>query len=163
MSELKTNKISTNDQNNVAIDNALGLKSYTTTQRDALPSPQAGDTVYNSTTGTIDFYNGSGWFATSGSTYSFDVEYLEAYTNKICKDLGLEYKQNLGKQEHFAEVLGRGSKPVGQCFSPLFFPLFTSVGKILWCCEHRGSDSEKEYTVGNWIKDGLDRQNPLRS
>jgi len=28
MSELKTNKISTNDQNNVAIDNALGLKSY---------------------------------------------------------------------------------------------------------------------------------------
>ena len=81
---------------------------------------------------------------------------LEAYTNKICKDLGLEYKQNLGKQEHFAEVLGRGSKPVGQCFSPLFFPLFTSVGKILWCCEHRGSDSEKEYTVGNWIKDGLD-------
>ena len=39
MSELKTNKISTNDQNNVAIDNALGLKSYTTTQRDALTLP----------------------------------------------------------------------------------------------------------------------------
>ena len=38
MSELKTNKISTNDQNNVAIDDALGLKSYTTTQRDALTS-----------------------------------------------------------------------------------------------------------------------------
>jgi hypothetical protein len=38
MSELKTNKISTNDQNNVAIDNALGLKSYTTPQRDALTS-----------------------------------------------------------------------------------------------------------------------------
>ena len=36
MSELKTNKISTNDQNNVAIDNALGLKSYDTAGRDAL-------------------------------------------------------------------------------------------------------------------------------
>ena len=36
MSELKTNKISTNDQNNVAIDNALGLKSYTTAQMNAL-------------------------------------------------------------------------------------------------------------------------------
>ena len=37
MSELKTNKISTNDQNNVAIDNALGLKSYIK-ERDALTS-----------------------------------------------------------------------------------------------------------------------------
>ena len=54
MSELKTNKISTNDQNNVAIDNALGLKSYDTAGRDALTSV-AGDTIYNSETGTIDF------------------------------------------------------------------------------------------------------------
>ena len=46
MSELKTNKISTNDQNNVAIDNALGLKSYDTTGRDALTSV-AGDMIYN--------------------------------------------------------------------------------------------------------------------
>ena len=76
MSELKTNKISTNDQNNVAIDNALGLKSYTTTQRNALSSPQAGDTIYNSTTGTIDFYNGSGWFSTSDSTFTFSMQYL---------------------------------------------------------------------------------------
>ena len=44
MSELKTNKISTNDQNNVAIDNALGLKSYTEAQRDALTA-SAGDVV----------------------------------------------------------------------------------------------------------------------
>ena len=47
MSELKTNKISTNDGNNVAIDNSLNLKSYTTTQRDALTSV-AGDIIYNS-------------------------------------------------------------------------------------------------------------------
>ena len=33
MSELKTNQIATNDGNNVAIDNSLNLKSYTTTQR----------------------------------------------------------------------------------------------------------------------------------
>ena len=46
MSELKTNKIQTNDTNNVAIDNAIGLKSYTTTQRDALTSV-AGDIIYN--------------------------------------------------------------------------------------------------------------------
>ena len=54
MSELKSNKIATNDANNVAIDNALKLKSYTTTQRNALTS-SAGDTIYNTTTGTIDF------------------------------------------------------------------------------------------------------------
>ena len=34
MSELKTNKIATNDANNVAIDNSLKLKNVTTTQRD---------------------------------------------------------------------------------------------------------------------------------
>ena len=60
MSELKTNKISTNDQNNVAIDNSLGLKSYTTTQRDALTSA-AGDIIYNTTEGKPQFYNGSAW------------------------------------------------------------------------------------------------------
>ena len=60
MSELKTNKISTNDQNNVAIDNALGLKSYTTTQRDALTSA-AGDMIYNTTTSKVEAYTGSAW------------------------------------------------------------------------------------------------------
>jgi hypothetical protein len=76
MSELKTNKISTNDGNNVAIDTALGLKSYTTAQRDALSSPQAGDTIYNSETGTVDFYNGSSWNATSDNTFQFSLSYL---------------------------------------------------------------------------------------
>jgi len=74
MSELKTNKISTNDGNNVAIDNALGLNSYDTAGRDALSSPQAGDTIYNSETGTIDYYNGTAWFASSGTTFSTDVD-----------------------------------------------------------------------------------------
>ena len=75
MSELKTNKIQTNDTNNVAIDNALKLKGYTASQRDALTA-SAGDVVYNSDDGTIDFYNGTSWNATSGSTFSFSVDYL---------------------------------------------------------------------------------------
>tara|TARA_Y100001937_G_scaffold127594_1_gene200304 strand:- start:5 stop:997 length:993 start_codon:yes stop_codon:yes gene_type:complete len=76
MSELKTNKIATNDTNNVAIDDPLKLKNVTTTQRDALSSPQAGDMVYNSTEGTIDFYNGSAWFSTSSSTFTFGLSYV---------------------------------------------------------------------------------------
>jgi hypothetical protein len=60
MSELKTNKISTNDQNNVAIDNALGLKSYDTTARDALTSV-TGDMIYNTTDSKVQTYNGSSW------------------------------------------------------------------------------------------------------
>ena len=60
MSELKTNKISTNDQNNVAIDNALGLKSYDTTGRDALTSV-AGDMIYNTSDSKVQVYNGSAW------------------------------------------------------------------------------------------------------
>ncbi len=66
MSELKTNKISTNDQNNVAIDNALGLKSYTTTARDALTSVAA-DRIYNTTTSKVEAYTGS------ASTQSSDL------------------------------------------------------------------------------------------
>ena len=73
MSELKTNKISTNDQNNVAIDNALGLKSYTTAQRDALTSA-AGDMIYNTTTTKVEYYNGSAWQQTGADTFS--IEYL---------------------------------------------------------------------------------------
>ena len=57
MSTLETNAIGKYSTNNVSFDDALNLKNVTTTQRDALSSPQAGDTVYNSTTGTIDFYN----------------------------------------------------------------------------------------------------------
>ena len=60
MSELKTNKISTNDQNNVAIDNALGLKSYTTTEMNALTAT-AGDIIFNSTDGVPYFHNGTSW------------------------------------------------------------------------------------------------------
>ena len=67
MSELKTNKISTNDQNNVAIDNALGLKSYDTTAMNALTSV-AGDMIYNTTENKVFFYNGSSWKPTTPVT-----------------------------------------------------------------------------------------------
>ena len=76
MSELRVNSIEKRNGNNVSMSDPLKLKSVTTTQRDALSSPQAGDTVYNSSTGTIDFYNGTGWFATSATTYTTAVDYL---------------------------------------------------------------------------------------
>ena len=65
MSELKTNQIATNDGNNVAIDNSLNLKSYTTTQRNALTSA-AGDIIYNSTTTKVEAYTGSAWIQLGG-------------------------------------------------------------------------------------------------
>ena len=72
MSELKTNKIATNDTNNVAMDNSLNLKSYTTTQRDALTSA-AGDIIYNSTTNKVEHYNGSAW---ASGTKVVSIEFL---------------------------------------------------------------------------------------
>ena len=74
MSELKTNQISTNDGNNVAIDNSLNLKSYTTTQRDALTSA-AGDMIYNTTTSKVEYYTGSEWVETGGANV-ISIEYL---------------------------------------------------------------------------------------
>ena len=75
MSELKTNKIATNDTNNVAIDNSLNLKSYTTTQRDALTSA-SGDVIYNSTVGNPQVYDGSSWNDLKAGVEGFQVEYL---------------------------------------------------------------------------------------
>jgi hypothetical protein len=74
MSELKTNKISTNDQNNVAIDNALGLKSYDTAGRDALTSV-AGDMIYNSTESKVQVYTGSAWEDLGGLSL-IEIDYV---------------------------------------------------------------------------------------
>ena len=60
MSTLETNSIAKYSGNNVSIDDSLNLKSYTTTQRDALTSA-AGDMIYNSTTSKPQIYNGSAW------------------------------------------------------------------------------------------------------
>ena len=68
MANVKVNTISKASGNNVAMDCSLNLKSYTTTQRDALSSPQAGWTVFNSTTNKINQYNGSAWEEVGGAS-----------------------------------------------------------------------------------------------
>ena len=73
MSTLETNSIGKYSGNNVSVDDALKLKSYTTTQRDALTSV-AGDTIYNETTEKVEYYTGSAWVETGAS--SFEIEYL---------------------------------------------------------------------------------------
>ena len=60
MATLKVNTISTSTGNNVAMQCSINLKSYTTTQRDALTSA-AGDIIYNTTDSKVQFYNGSAW------------------------------------------------------------------------------------------------------
>ena len=60
MGQLKVNTIAKSSGNNIAMQDSLNLKSYTTTQRDALTSA-AGDMIYNSTTSKVQFYNGSSW------------------------------------------------------------------------------------------------------
>jgi len=60
MANVKVNTISKVSGNNVAMDCSLNLKSYTTTQRDALTSA-AGDIIYNTTDSKVQFYNGSSW------------------------------------------------------------------------------------------------------
>ena len=60
MANVKVNTISKVDTNNVAMQCAINLKSYTTTQRNALTSA-AGDIIYNETDSKVQFYNGSSW------------------------------------------------------------------------------------------------------
>ena len=74
MSRLKVDNIETRSGNNVAMDDALRLKNYTTAQKNALTAV-AGDIVYDTDTGTIDFYNGSSWNSTSSSTFTFNCDF----------------------------------------------------------------------------------------
>ena len=60
MATLKVNTIATSTGDNVSMQAPLNLKSYTTTQRDALTSA-AGDMIYNTTDSKVQFYNGSAW------------------------------------------------------------------------------------------------------
>jgi hypothetical protein len=60
MATLKVNTISTSTGDNVAMQCPINLKSYTTTDRDALTSA-AGDIIYNTTTSKVQFYNGTSW------------------------------------------------------------------------------------------------------
>ena len=73
MSTLETNAIGKYSGNNVSVDDSLNLKSYDTAGRDALTSV-AGDTIYNTTTSKVEYYNGSAWVETGAS--SFVIEYL---------------------------------------------------------------------------------------
>ena len=77
MSRVKVNKIEARSGNNIAVDDALNLKSYTTTQRDALTSV-AGDLIYNSTDSEVQVYDGSSWVSLGAITQgaSISVDYL---------------------------------------------------------------------------------------
>ena len=74
MSTLETNSIGKYSGNNVSIDDALNLKSYTTTQRDALTSV-AGDTIYNTTDSKVQVYTGSAW-EDLGGIAAFQLQYV---------------------------------------------------------------------------------------
>jgi hypothetical protein len=71
MSTLETNAIGKYSGDNVSIDDALNLKSYDTTARDGLTSV-AGDTIYNTTTGKVEYYDGSAWQETGATTFNMD-------------------------------------------------------------------------------------------
>ena len=60
MGQLKVNTIAKSSGNNIAMQDSLNLKSYTTTQRNALTSA-AGDMIYNETDSKVQFYNGTAW------------------------------------------------------------------------------------------------------
>ena len=66
MGKIKVNEIEKHDNNQIALNSVLQLKSYTTAQIDALSSPQAGWTIYNSTTNKMNQYNGSAWTEVGG-------------------------------------------------------------------------------------------------
>jgi len=64
MSELKVNRIAKRSGNSISLSDPLRLKTYTTSERDSLTASQ-GDTIYNSETTKVEYYNGSQWLTTN--------------------------------------------------------------------------------------------------
>ena len=60
MSTLETNAIGKYSTNNVSVDDALNLKSYTEAQRDALTAVN-GTIIYNTTTNQFNFRENGAW------------------------------------------------------------------------------------------------------
>ena len=60
MANVKVNTISKVSGNNVAMQNSLNIKAYSTSARNSLTSA-AGDIIYNSDDNKLQFYNGSAW------------------------------------------------------------------------------------------------------
>lgn len=75
MSELKVNQISKRSGNNISLSDPLRLKSYTTSERDALTGLNNGDMIFNSTDGKAQIY-GSGSWTNAGGIEGFQVEFL---------------------------------------------------------------------------------------
>ena len=77
VSKIKVDEIeSSQSGGNIALNSSMQLKSYTTTQINALTGMAAGDIVYDSDLGTIKIYNGTAWAGMSGSTFNVSVDFL---------------------------------------------------------------------------------------
>ena len=77
MSSIQVDSITESTTNaGVTMNVPLTHKSYTTTEMNALTGMGAGDTIYNSTEGTLYVYNGSSWNGMSGGTFNFSVDLL---------------------------------------------------------------------------------------
>ena len=62
MSILKVNEIRPRSTGaSVDFTVPVGLKAYTTTERDALSSLSAGEVIWNTSTSKMEVYNGSSW------------------------------------------------------------------------------------------------------
>ena len=56
------------DGSRVFVDESLRLQNLTTTEINAIASPQAGDMVYNTTLNQVCFYNGTAWQKITSAT-----------------------------------------------------------------------------------------------
>ena len=74
MSRLKVDNIEARSGNNISMDDALKLKHYTESQRDALTSTE-GDIIYNSDTNLPEYYDGSSWTSLANPVMT-RVDYL---------------------------------------------------------------------------------------
>ena len=77
VSKIKVDEIeSSQSGGSVDLNSSLSFDSKTTTEMNNLSGMAAGDTIYNSTEGTLYVYNGSSWNAMSSNTFTMDISYL---------------------------------------------------------------------------------------
>jgi hypothetical protein len=139
MSTLETNSIGKYSGNNVSVDDALNLKSYTTVQRDALTSV-AGDVIYNSDDAVTQYYNGTSWQSMQDPRFNVDFLLIAGGGGG-----GMYYGAGGGAGGYICSMTGENSGGLSSAVSKLQAENTTNYTVTIGA----GGAAQNSYAAGN--------------
>lgn len=86
----------------------------TKTQRNAIPSPATGLTIYNTTINCLEFYNGSAWMSACGTDFN-NLGLSQSKPGQSCKQI-LQFEPSSASGLYWIDPDGVAGSPAFQCY-----------------------------------------------